>query len=72
MFSTFVGLGRFINCQRPDFTQNSENKLKRFDFEPRADNKFFWRGRIIPRREFSSAGMKSASPRARVLGTILG
>ena len=21
MFSTFVGLGRFINCQRPDYTE---------------------------------------------------
>ena len=27
------------------FTQNSESKLKRFDFEPRAESKLFWRGR---------------------------
>ena len=23
MFTTFVGLGRFINCQRPDYTISS-------------------------------------------------
>ena len=22
MFSTFVGLGRFINCQRPEYTKH--------------------------------------------------
>ena len=27
MFSTFVGLGRFINCQRPDLTRGQSNVL---------------------------------------------
>ena len=26
MFSTFVGLGRFINCQRPDYTLISPSR----------------------------------------------
>ena len=28
MFSTFVGLGRFINCQRPDILSSPERQFK--------------------------------------------
>ena len=28
MFSTFVGLGRFINCQRPEYVRKQQKRKK--------------------------------------------
>ena len=48
MFSTFVGLGRFINCQRPDIITSYVLKRNRKQANKKESRALFLFGRAGP------------------------